>query len=133
MIVLVVWSLLICAWMYSVFLPVMFKKKLKYNQYRPKEEFFSQFPPEVRWKFDNYNHLMEQPTIFYAVALVLAVMGEGHGLNLQLAWGYVMLRVIHSLIQVLWNDVTARFGAFISATLVLAILAVRTALIVFEV
>jgi hypothetical protein len=119
--------------MYSVFLPVIFKKKLKYNQYRPKEEFVSQVPAEVRWKIDNYNHLMEQPTIFYAVVLALAVIGEGDGINLKLAWAYVALRVVHSLIQVLWNDVTARFSAFISATLVLAILAVRTALIVFEV
>src|SRR3546814_8821749 len=57
-------------------------------------------PPEVQWKAHNYNHLMEQPTVFYAVAIALAVGGMGGGLNAQIAWAYVALRIVHSLIQV---------------------------------
>ena len=55
-------------------------------------------PDEAQWPSHNYNHLMEQPTIFYAIALTLAMMDMGHGINLWLAWGYVALRVVHSIV-----------------------------------
>ena len=58
-------------------------------------------PAHVQWKAHNYNHLHEAPTLFYAVAIVLAIIGQGDGFNTTLAWAYVGLRVIHSLIQVL--------------------------------
>ena len=85
----------------------------------------------MRWKADNYNHLMEQPTLFYAIALTLAVLGAGDGLNAMLAWAYVGLRVIHSLVQALVNVILLRFGLFMVASAVLLILAVRTALAIF--
>ena len=62
-------------------------------------------PDEAQWKSHNYNHLMEQPTIFYAIALTLALMDMGGGINLWLAWGYVGLRIVHSLIQATVNVV----------------------------
>jgi ATP:cob(I)alamin adenosyltransferase len=80
---------------------------------------------------NNYNHLMEQPTIFYATALALAVAGLGAGLNLWLAWGYVALRVVHSLVQATTNVIMVRFSIFMVASLVLLVLAVRAALAFF--
>jgi hypothetical protein len=56
-------------------------------------------PTKAQWKSHNYNHLMEQPTIFYAIALTLALMGIGGGINYWLAWGYVGFRIVHSLVQ----------------------------------
>ena len=75
----------------------------------------------VRWKADNYNHLMEQPTIFYAIAVVLAVIGEGEADRwaTRLAWAYVGLRIAHSLVQVLWNRIEVRFSLFTLSTLAL--------------
>jgi hypothetical protein len=70
--------------------------------------FDSQLPAQVRWKADNYNNLMEQPTLFYAVTLALALLGAGEGLNTGLAWLYVGLRVAHSLIQAIINVVMLR-------------------------
>jgi hypothetical protein len=75
--------------------------------------------PKAQWKSHNYTHLMEQPTIFYAIALAIAVMGIGGGINHWLAWGYVGLRVIHSLIQGTVNIVAYRFPVFLLATLCL--------------
>ena len=75
--------------------------------------------PTAQWKSHNYNHLMEQPTIFYAIALSLALMGAGGGINLWLAWGYVGLRVVHSLIQCTVNIVRFRLPVFMLATLCL--------------
>ena len=56
-------------------------------------------PREVQWKAHNYNHLHEAPTVFYAVALALAVLGQGDGLNAKIAWAYVGLRIVHSIWQ----------------------------------
>jgi hypothetical protein len=66
----------------------------------------------AQWKCHNYNHLMEQPTIFYAIAITLALMDFGGGLNYWLAWGYVGFRVIHSLIQCTVNIVRYRLLVF---------------------
>ena len=62
-------------------------------------------PDEAQWPSHNYKHLMEQPTIFYAIALTLALMGMGSGINYWLAWGYVGLRVVHSIVQCTVNVV----------------------------
>jgi len=96
-----------------------------------KAEFDAALPPQVRWKADNYNHLMEQPTIFYATALALAAMGQGQGLNAWLAWGYVGLRVVHSLVQATSNVIMVRFSIFMVSSAVLLILAIRAAMAVF--
>jgi hypothetical protein len=69
-------------------------------------------PRNVQWKAQNYNHLHEAPTVFYAVALALALLGAGNGLNATLAWAYVGLRVVHSLVQATVNKVMLRFLIF---------------------
>ena len=73
----------------------------------------------AQWKSHNYNHLMEQPTLFYAIAITLALMDMGHGLNYWLAWGYVGFRVLHSLVQCLVNAVAYRLPIFLLASLCL--------------
>ena len=79
-------------------------------------------PDSAQWKCHNYNHLMEQPTIFYAIALTLALMGIGTGLNYWLAWGYVAFRVLHSLVQCTVNIVAIRFPLFALASLCLMVM-----------
>jgi hypothetical protein len=76
-------------------------------------------PDEAQWPSHNYNHLMEQPTLFYAIALTLALMNFGGGINYWLAWGYVALRIVHSLIQATVNIVPYRFTVFTLASLCL--------------
>ena len=76
-------------------------------------------PDEAQWPSHNYNHLMEQPTLFYAICLTLALMGFGGGINYLLAWGYVIFRIVHSLIQATVNIVPYRLTAFTLATLCL--------------
>ncbi len=75
-----------------------------------------QAPDEAQWPSHNYNHLMEQPTIFYAIALTLALMGMGSGINAWLAWGYVGFRVVHSIVQCTVNIVAIRFPLFLLAS-----------------
>ena len=88
-------------------------------------------PAQVRWKADNYNHLMEQPTLFYAVALTLALVGAGDGTMLLLAWAYVALRVVHSLVQATVNMIMLRWALFMVGSLVLLAMTVCAAMAVF--
>jgi hypothetical protein len=128
---LVLWTFVMWAWLYATRIPAMVRLKLRYDPRRPSSEFLDQIPAQVRWKADNYNHLMEQPTLFYAVALTLALTGHGAGLNAALAWAYVALRVAHSLVQAIVNVVVLRFAVFTVASLVLLVMTVRAAMAVF--
>jgi hypothetical protein len=85
----------------------------------------------VRWKADNYNNLMEQPTLFYAVTLTLALLGAGDILNTSLAWLYVGLRVTHSLVHALINVIMLRFAIFMAASFVLLAMTLQAAMIVY--
>lgn len=122
---LVTWSMVMWAWMYATRVPAMLRAGMKPDPYLPNGEQMKQLPAEVRWKADNYNHLMEQPTIFYAVALTLAIVGGVGAADVGLAWAYVGLRVIHSFVQALGNKIELRFAIFVLSSLALIGLTVR--------
>ncbi len=98
----------------------------------------SQIPPGTRgedmprgphnWPAHNYEHLMEQPTLFYAIVLALILMGFDHPINVYLAWGYVGLRIVHSIVQSTINIVRIRFLIFLLATICLVCLTVHAAI-----
>ncbi len=119
---LIAWSLVMWLWMYITRIPAIQKAKMPMDSNAPRGDQMAQLPAPVRWKADNYNHLMEQPTIFYAVAISLALLGAGSGVNAMLAWTYVGLRIIHSLVQSLGNKILVRFGVFVLSTLPLVAL-----------
>ncbi len=127
---LVAWSLIMMAWMYAVRFPAMARKgiSLKGRVGSKTGSLDGVVEDHVNWKAHNYNHLMEQPTLFYAVALTLALIGQEGGLNAGLAWAYVALRVVHSLIQATVNAVAARFAVFVISSLALLALTLRAAL-----
>ncbi len=131
LIALVLWSFVMWAWLYATRIPAIRAARLKLDPRRTAGELAAALPASVRWKADNYNHLMEQPTLFYAVALVVALVGEGAGLNAGLAWAYVALRVAHSLVQATVNVIMVRFALFTVSSLVLLAMAVRAAVVVF--
>jgi hypothetical protein len=93
----------------------------------PRGEQMATLPANVRWKADNYNHLFEQPTVFYAVALALAVLGQGSGINATLAWAYVATRMAHSLFQATVNKIEVRFALFALSSLILIALTFNAA------
>lgn len=128
---LVLWSMVMWLWLYATRIPAMLKARTRLDPRLSREEMLGGLPPRVRWKADNYNHLMEQPTLFYAAALTLAVAGAGEGLNAWIAWAYVGLRVLHSLIQATMNVIIVRFTVFMFASVVLVVLALRAAMVVF--
>ena len=124
------WSLVMQVWLYASRFAAMKKAgiSLKGRRGSRGNALEGAIPDEANWKAHNYAHLMEQPTIFYAVALTLALLDFGGGINLYLAWGYVGLRVVHSLIQATVNVITYRFVVFTLASLCLLGLTTHAAL-----
>ena len=118
-------------WMYATRIPAINKLGLAMDPHLPPGELMNKLPANVRWKADNYNHLFEQPTMFYAVLLTLAMLGAGDATNVMLAWGYVGLRVVHSLIQVLWNKIEVRFAVYALSSLLLFALIARAAMVLW--
>ena len=129
-VVLAAWTMAMWAWMYATRIPAMMRAQVDPDALArdPEARLDKLLPPQVQWKAHNYNHLHEAPTVFYAVAITLAIVGQGDGLNAALGWLYVALRVIHSLVQATVNKVTLRFAIFVLSSLVLAGLIVRAAI-----
>lgn len=127
------WTMIMWAWMYATRIPALNATKVDLDDLArdPATSLDDVLPVGVQWKAHNYNHLHEAPTVFYAVAIVLAVIGAGDGLSAQLAWAYVALRVIHSLVQATVNKVIWRFVLFLLSSMVLIGLVVRAVMVMF--
>ena len=125
--VLVAWSLVMLFWMAGTRFPALSKMD---RGGKPAQagirgvDLNGRLPDKVMWKAHNYDHLMEQPTIFYPTVVILAMMGAG-AVDITLAWVYVGIRIIHSLWQSLVNTVKVRINLFLLSTLTLCALAVR--------
>ena len=132
-VVLAAWTMVMWLWMYATRIPAMTAAKIDANAMvgGTGKDLDAILPPKIQWISHNYNHLHEAPTVFYAVALTLAMVGKGDGLTATTAWLYVALRIAHSLQQALSNRVVVRFGIFVLSSLALIALVVQTALAVF--
>jgi len=131
--VLVVWTLVMLIWMAATRGPAL--GKLGTDKLKPGargQDLEGLLPAEVNWKAHNYNHLMEQPTVFYTAVFILALSGYTAG-DATLAWLYVLLRIVHSVWQAAINRQPARAILFLAASVVLLILAVRALLATFVV
>jgi len=125
---LVIWTMASIFFMAATRLPAIAAAKLGPDSGRRAQELAAQLPKEVQWKADNYNHLLEQPTAFYACALVLAIAGLGDGLSLYFAWGYVVIRVVPSFVQSTVKPVLLRFSLFLLSSILLTVMAVYGAI-----
>ena len=126
--VLVLWSLVMLSWMTATRFPAFAKLGLKVSEAEPGSRYVdveSMIPAKVNWKSHNYTHLMEQPTIFYAAVVILALAGEGSGINLTIAWAYVAIRMVHSIWQATVNIISVRIVLFTVSTLCLWVLAIN--------
>ena len=128
---LVCWTLIMWLWMYATRIPAMTKAGVDPDDARHPGTYADKLPANVRAAADNYNHLHEQPTIFYALMVFAALTGGADGLMLNLAYGYVGIRVLHSLIQVLSPKVMLRFLAFAVGSIVLFVMAGKEVIRVF--
>jgi hypothetical protein len=126
---LVAWTLIVMIWMIVTRFAAMRRKgiSLKGRVGTRTGALEGVIEDNVNWKAHNYMHLVEQPTLFYAVALALALANSGGGYNVILAWAYVALRVAHSLVQTTVNIVLYRFILWVLSSLALIGLTVQAA------
>ncbi len=126
--VLVLWSLIMLTWVAATRFPGMIKSGIDLKALPPGGrgvDLESVLPAKINWISHNYTHLMEQPTLFYAIVGILALAGHGGGINTTLAWAYVGLRIIHSLWQALVNITMIRLAIFLVSTLCLLALSIN--------
>ncbi len=128
---LVIWTCVMWIWMYALRLPAFSKAGIKPDDARHPGTYSDKLPATVRSAADNYNHLHEQPTIFYALMFFIALTGGADSTANTVAWAYVGLRVVHSFVQVVIGKVALRFLVFTLGTFCLFYLAGREALRVF--
>ncbi|MBS0478629.1 MAG: MAPEG family protein [Proteobacteria bacterium] len=133
MVVLIAWTIIMLVWLIATRLPAMKAAGIDITKLTGGKgtDADGVLPASTQWKAHNYNHLMEQPTLFYAVCLVIAFTGAGNGVNAWIAWGYVALRIVHSLWQATVNKVSIRFLLFALSTLCLIALTLHAAMAVF--
>lgn len=131
-VVLLAWTMVMWLWMYAVRLPALTASGLKPDDARNTKALDGVLPEKAQWKAHNYNHLHEAPTIFYAVAIVLAIIGHGDGMNATIAWAYAGLRIAHSIVQATINKVALRFALYALSSIALMILIFHAIIPVFD-
>ena len=127
MLTLISWTFVVWGWMYATRLPAMRRARVDARKIQQASE-LNVLPIEVQRIAHNYNHLHEQPTVFYALVIYCHLAGAADPVNVSLAWAYVALRVLHSLIQILWNFVPVRFVVFVLSSITLMAITVRAVL-----
>lgn len=119
------------AWMYSKRLPALSEYKVQMDPSFTASRMEQMLPPHIQWPAQNYNHLHEQPTYFISTILALTYLGVNDKATVYAAWGYVGVRIVHSLVQALTNRIMVRFGLFNASSAVLLGLTVKLATVVF--
>lgn len=129
--VLIAWSLVMLFWTAGTRFPALAKMGGGLAKAKPGgrgRDLNGVLPDKVNWKAHNYDHLMEQPTIFYPAVIILALMGASGG-DVLAAWIYVGMRIVHSIYQATVNVVKVRFLLFLLSTLALVYLSARTIMV----
>ena len=124
-------TLAMAIWMLFTRIPTMNRLKIHPQKGQDTAKLKELLPAEVNRVSNNYNHLFEQPVVFYAVAISIAVLGHVDFIHVVCAWLYTGLRVAHSLVQATIDKVMLRFMLFLLSWLVLAVMILREAWALF--
>lgn len=124
---LIIWTLIIMVVMYKRRIPAMNAISKRTQDFIDDPKLGEKMPASARWAADNYNHLHESPTIFYALMFTIYLMNKVTPIALYCAWAYVAIRVIHSIVQVTSNNVIVRFSLFLFSAILLIVMALYTA------
>lgn len=81
---------------------------------------------------DNFHNQLESPILFYVVILLALMLMVQDYVIVVLAWTFVGLRYIHSVIHITYNRVLHRFSVFVFSSLVLFALWFRLGWIILQ-
>jgi len=124
-------TLFITLWVLFTRIPAMVRLRIHPQKVQDTSKFKDLLPPEISRISNNYNNLFEQPTLFYAVAIVIAVLGHVDAIHVYSAWVYAICRIVHSLVQATVDIVRLRFAVFVLSWIALAVMIVRESIIMF--
>jgi hypothetical protein len=130
-VVLAGWTLVMLVWLFATRFPALAKAGIEPQDAQDTSRLRDLLPPEAQRVANNYNHLFEQPTLFYAMVLLIAVLGDVDALHVQCAWTFTCLRIAHSCVQATVDIVVIRFSLFALSWVALGIMIVREVLAVF--
>ena len=119
MLAMMAWSALIVAILLMTRIPVVIKQWGNLQFAKHSDELRPKMSEKFRYVTDNYNHIFEQPTLFYAVLIYIQLASASNQMNISLAWAYVSLRMVHSSIQLTSNNVSWRAASFATSSLIL--------------
>lgn len=122
-------TVVMTVWMVATRVPQMAKQGIDAQEAQDTSRLRDLLPPETMRVSNNYNHLFEQPTLFYAVAISIAVLGHVDAIHVACAWTYTVLRIAHSLVQATVDIVMIRFGLFVMSWIALGVMTVREVLV----
>ena len=119
---LLAWSGLIVAILLWTRIPVVIKQWGNLQFAKHSDELRPKMSAKFRYITENYNHIFEQPTLFYAVLIYIQLADTANQTNISLTWAYVSLRAIHSVIQLTNNNVSWRAASFATSSLILLVI-----------
>ena len=76
-------------------------------------------PPKLKAVAQHYKNMFELPVLFYLLCILLIITDSAAPLYIQLAWGFVIFRILHSLIRIPNTNVHTRFCFFIGSYIML--------------
>lgn len=114
----------LAGWTFCMLLLVAARRviAMRTAQIRPREYALGEsakVPPQALLANRNYMNLLELPVLFYLVCILSVVTSTTSALFVQVAWAYVALRIVHSLVHVTYNHVMHRFAAFVCSNFAL--------------
>jgi len=117
--------------LYKRRIPALAQYNVTFDPETVKKQKEEKLPGFVKWPADNFNNLLEQPTQFYAVILGLSLMNVKDKRTVGVAWAYVGLRMLHSIIHVSTNNPSIRFPVWAASSLALFGITVQAAWTLF--
>jgi hypothetical protein len=126
MFALAAWTTIVLLMIPVVRIRAALRREVRSNDFRFGES--AAVPGQVSLPNRNYMNLLELPMLFYVVCLILFVTAGTTNLAVAVAWAYVALRIVHSLIHLTYTRVMHRLTAFAISSTVLALLWVLAAL-----
>jgi hypothetical protein len=122
------WTFLLYAWLTLARWQAVSRGAVDYSEF----EFNRAEPPEVARIRLNLANQFELPAIFYAVVVLLVVLGRVTAIDLIAAWVFVAGRVVHTLVQALTDNVPLRGQVFLINFFAVTVLLLHVALLALQ-
>jgi hypothetical protein len=128
---LMVLTLLVWVYMYILRLPYIINNRIKVQSLLSPDAVNTLLPEHVNRPANNLKNLFELPILFFVLCLAWFLSQQVDPVFVNLAWVFVALRYVHSLIHCTVNIVVLRFVFYVLSSFVLVAMVARFVMLVF--